>query len=397
MIYENKSMEINLDLKENIDVEVHGTHKYWIETNHGKLLDLSMGYTSFLHGFDDRDILKCIQNMQATVGFISGKKNETSIHNDTLVEKICSIGNFAGLTWAVSGTDGVEAALLMNNNYWSKVNPDKKIVISFTPGYHGATFMCRVLRGEIEIPDRVKTISLQPWSDIAKQSYNEQQAMTQLRNYLEKYHNCTGAIIMETIPWASGLMPWSDQWWPLIRSLCDEFDLNFILDDVFGGVGKLGHVFSNQRYNVSPDITVLGKSLTNGMSPLSCACAKEHIVKEIHQEWFSGHTWQPNMAGVAAATAVIDRFDSSIGYQIEKQLTQIGEHLKNLNLIKNYHVIGLLFSFTMTEPITYEKFIKNGLSNRPVMPDNSTFVCAPIIADREYFVELQNRLIDTLS
>jgi adenosylmethionine-8-amino-7-oxononanoate aminotransferase len=116
-----------------------------------------------------------------------------------------------------------------------------------------------------------------------------------------------------------------------------------IIDDVYGGCGKLGHVFSHTRYGVQPDISVLGKALTNGFSPLSAVGLVPKVTDVVKDSWVYGHTWQPNMAGVGAALGVLDVFDSNQINRIEQRLAQLAENLKQKNYFQKFKNIYLTF------------------------------------------------------
>jgi adenosylmethionine-8-amino-7-oxononanoate aminotransferase len=163
-----------------------------------------------------------------------------------------------------------------------------------------------------------------------------------------------------------------------------------------GGMGKLGYRFSQERYGVQPDIVALGKALTGGFSPLSCACAVERISDIIKDKWDYGHTWQPNMAGVGAALAIWEIFDNNKILEIEDQLTMLGAKLTAMGLVRDCVVIGLIFSYKLTTSITSDTYVKHGLTGGPDVK-YSISGCAPAIADSEYFKEFETRLINALT
>jgi adenosylmethionine-8-amino-7-oxononanoate aminotransferase len=193
---------------------------------------------------------------------------------------------------------------------------------------------------------------------------------------------------MESVPWFDGLRPWSEQWWKDIRNLCTEHNVNLIIDDVMGGMGKLGEVFSHTKYGIQPDIAVLGKSLTGGYSPLSVACTSKEITETIKDTWEYGHTWQPNMMGVAAALASLELLDRDAIAKIENRLTDLYKRLP----VNDYVVSGLLSQFT-SKLISPKDVHNNGLTcNSVAKTIGSVMMCSPVIADDEYFDELEKRL-----
>ena len=108
-----------------------------------------------------------------------------------------------------------------------------------------------------------------------------------------------------------------------------------------GGMGKLGEVFSHTKYGIQPDIAVIGKSLTGGYSPLSIACTSKEIAETIKDTWEYGHTWQPNMMGVAAALASLELLDRDAILKIENKLIDMYQRLP----VDDYIVSGLLSQF----------------------------------------------------
>jgi adenosylmethionine-8-amino-7-oxononanoate aminotransferase len=387
-------MELNFKTTEEVTTEVFKTEGYWIHTNHGKLLDTICGNMSFIYGYDNEFILNRMYEQQRQLAYLNFKHNEVCQTNDNLVELLCEEGKFKGVGYAVSGTDGVECAVAMNSHYWRQVDPTRKTIVSFAPGYHGATFMCRAFRGEEELPN-VKVLRAPEWYKIEDRLEHEIPAFERIKNLLET-DKTVGAIIMESIPWAEGIRPWSTKWWNDIRKICTEHGVNLIVDDVMGGMGKLGYRFSHDRYGVQPDIVALGKALTGGFSPLSCACAVERISDVIKDKWDYGHTWQPNMAGVGAALAVWEIFDSKNILDIEDKLTMLGAKLTAMGLVTDFIVIGLIFSYRLTAPITSDTYVKHGLTGGPDIK-YSISGCAPAIADAEYFKEFEARLLNALT
>lgn len=370
------------------------TEKYWTNTVDAKLIDILCGNTAFIFGYDNDAIINKMVSVQKEVGFLKGLSNETCDSKDELVNFLCQEGNFYSVAWAVSGSDGVELAFYINQQYWESINEYKPLVVVFNPGYHGTTFLAKSFR-----TDHVRSVSVNSpsWEYVDDRDSSEEESFLQLEELL-KSNKDIGAILMEACPWINGIKPWSENWWKKIRSLCDKYNINFIVDDVFAGVGKLGHYFSHNRYNVQPDIAILGKSLTNGYSPLSCACVNERISIAAEPYWDYSHTWSPNMGGIGAALAVKDLFNKHEIGLVEKSLENLCQWLLDNNVISNYISIGLLASLTLTKTYPIDAFILNGI-NGFASDNNQLKICAPAIADKEYFdtlkLSLERALLNT--
>ena len=378
-------MELNYQMSGLPVQQILQTTGYWNITKNKKLIDLLCGNTAFIFGYDNKDIINSMVDVKSKIGFLRGMSNETCEENEMLIKELCDRGNFEGLAWAVSGSDAVEAAIYINDQYWISKNEHKPTVAVFNPGYHGTTYLTKIFRNEYPLTDRAVIIN----------RTTELETLEQLENQVSS-NPSIGAVLIESCPWNGGLNPWSDQFWKGIRQLCDRHNINFIVDDVFGGVGKLGHFFSHSRYNVQPDIVALGKSLTGGYSPLSCACAVKRITDTVKHSWNFGHTWSPNMGGVGAAIAVCKSFNNFNLSNIENQLSQIGQRLLDNRLITRYTNIGLLFQISLIDQYSPDVLIDAGL-NGLISDSNTIVICAPAIADVVYFIELETRLLKALN
>ena len=387
-------MELNLITNESLEIKVNNTEKYWVNTSQGKLLETLAGNTAFIFGYNNNSILDKMYSIQRKIGYLNFKHNEICDYNQELIEFLCGKGGWGGINYSVSGTDGVECALAISEHYWQSLGKKKTKIVSFSPGYHGATYLCRMLRAEEVSTDKVIVIDAPKWSNEYERTLAENKSLEILKTTLENNIDIA-SVIFESIPWYKGIMPWSKDWWTSIKNICDQFDVILILDDVMGCVGKIGPYFSNERYGIRPDITVLGKSLTGGYSPLSCACVSKEIANVIKKDWIYGHTWQPNMAGVGAALAVKEIFDEDITLNLESRMQALKEKLLNQQLIKSETGVGLIHCLKLANPLTPDQYVKHGLTGGPEMKDNIS-ICLPYIADEEYFYELEKRLTSCL-
>lgn len=365
--------------------QVIKTDKYWIKYSNGdRHLDIQCGNSAYILGYNDQDVLDAIRNNE--VNFLRGNSGESSELNDQLVKLICDRGNWAGLGYAVSGSDAVEAAVAMSDKYWERLRINKKKIISFSQCYHGTTMLAKHLNGEYGYLNRATIIPAPIWKYHQDQEEAESTALCYVRKVLESDKEI-GALIMETVPWVGTLRPYSKNWWQIIRSLCNEFKILMIVDDVAICWGKNGTLFGSEPYSIQPDISALGKSLTGGYSPLGIAVCNKRVQTVLNKDsWEHSHTWSPNMAGVSAALATTKKIESllhRVSY-IEQQLYNIA---KEFNL--NSRGVGLLRSFDVNKEMPLADLFQAGLV-AAIKGNQSIKVIAPIIADEEYFETLRN-------
>ena len=187
---------------------------------------------------------------------------------------------------------------------------------------------------------------------------------------------------METLPWVGCISPYSQNWWESIRKLCDEYQILFVLDDVAICYGKLGHMFGWQEYNVQPDICAIGKALTAGYSPLGAAVCNKKVYDVLqYKSWDHGHTWSPNMQGVAAAITASVKIESLLHRVpvINSKLESIGDKLG-----LTYRSAGLFIAYDTNQFYSLADLHSVGLT-ATMAGENCIKVVAPLIADDHYF------------
>src|SRR5574342_1105183 len=80
------------------------------------------------------------------------------------------------------------------------------------------------------------------------------------------------AFIAEPVVGAAlGAVPAVPEYFPLIREICDEFDVLFIADEVMTGFGRTGANFGMDHWHVVPDIISTAKGISGGYTPLAAA------------------------------------------------------------------------------------------------------------------------------
>lgn len=376
-------MELNLQSIDEIKKHIIKTEGYWIYYSDGsRSLEIQCGNGAFVLGYSNTF-------SQPDVKFLRGNSGESCEANDELVNLICSEGNWDSLCWTVSGSDAVETAIAMNDTYWKNIGTLKHKILCFSPNYHGATMLTKHLRGEYPYINRAVFVELPIWTQQKRQKLMETLALDNVRNTLVNDSNI-GCILMESISWVmSDMTSFTQYWWESIRALCDEFNVLFIVDDVAVCWGKNGTLFGWQQYGVQPDISSLGKALTAGYSPLGAAVCNNKVSQVINNgTWAHSYTWSPNMQGVVTAleaTKEIKRLLPKVPY--------IGESLgivaKSLNA--TLRGSGLMFGLGLGRNINLAELASVGLSAGIKSTDEIKLVI-PLIADDEYFKELQIRL-----
>jgi beta-alanine--pyruvate transaminase len=137
------------------------------------------------------------------------------------------------------------------------------------------------------------------------------------------------AVIMEPMAGSTGVLIPPKGYLDRVRAICDKHDLLLIFDEVITGFGRLGQPFGSDYFNVTPDMIVGAKGVSNGVIPMGVTMVKDFIYNAFmtgpdHMiEFFHGYTYSANPIACAAALATLDT------YKEEGLLTRAGELAKH--------------------------------------------------------------------
>jgi adenosylmethionine-8-amino-7-oxononanoate aminotransferase len=160
------------------------------------------------------------------------------------------------------------------------------------------------------------------------------------------------AFIAEPIQGAGGLVVPPDDYFPLVRQICDKYDVLIIVDEVICGFGRTGTMFGIEHWDLRPDLMSFAKGITSGYLPLGGTLISDQIREVIvnappEETWMHGFTYSGHAAACAvglANLAIIEREN------LVKNSRQMGERLlTGLNhlrdefpMVDNVRGVGLL-------------------------------------------------------
>jgi len=114
----------------------------------------------------------------------------------------------------------------------------------------------------------------------------------------------TAAIMIECVQGESGVVVPPAGFIAGLRALCDRHGLLLVLDEVQGGFGRTGKMWSFEWEGVRPDLFSCAKAIANGI-PLGALLAREEVAQAM-TTGTHGSTYGGNPVACAAACAVYD-------------------------------------------------------------------------------------------
>lgn len=249
--------------------------------------------------------------------------------------------NYKKTFFSSSGTEANEAAVKAAKWYTGKYK-----LISRYQSFHGATGIAMMLTGDprrypnepgypgvLHGPDcycyRCPFKLEYPECDILCARY-----IGDMIRYESK--DSVAAVITEPIVGSNGIIPPVKEYFPMLREICDKYNVVLIADEVMTGFGRTGKWFAFEHYNYKPDIITSAKNISATYVPLAGTTYSKKISDYFEDHWFvEGHTFAGHPLGCAAGVATIDYMKKNKLVENAAKMEKIME--KRLNEIKACH------------------------------------------------------------
>jgi taurine--2-oxoglutarate transaminase len=140
------------------------------------------------------------------------------------------------------------------------------------------------------------------------------------------------AIVMETITGSNGVIIPPDGYLQGVRSICDEFGIMMICDEVMAGFGRTGKMFAFENFGVKPDIVTFAKGITCGYVQLGGVVVSKDIAAYFDDHLLScGLTYSGHPLACAAGVACLNFYkDTNILDNVNRSGAALAECLDTL-------------------------------------------------------------------
>ena len=194
-----------------------------------------------------------------------------------------------------SGAEALECAIKTARRYhFAKGQPAKFHIITFEGAFHGRTLATIAAGGQEKYLEgfgpKAPGFYQVPFGDIAavKDAITEE----------------TAAILIEPVQGEGGIRTAPKEFLQELRTLCNEYGLLLLLDEVQSGVGRTGKFFAHEWSGITPDIMAVAKGIGGGFPLGACLATDEAaagMVAGTH-----GSTYGGNPLAMAVGNAVLD-------------------------------------------------------------------------------------------
>lgn len=291
-----------------------------------------------------------------------------------------SPGNLNYIKSFSGGSESIEAALKLVRQYYKQTGkPEKMKCISNYLSYHGATFAAMAVGGssgkvkfEPHMPGFIKNFSpkqlrneFENWEDTCRFCANLFEQIV-----IGENAKTIGAVLVEPICNTAGIITPTKEYFEIIRSICDKYDIMLIFDEVLTGFCKTGDMFAAQTFGVTPDIICSGKGLSSGMIPIGSFMVREDITdvfygkEEDGVNFAHGHTFSnfplANAVAIEALNIMEEENLAGRARTLNERLVKRLEDLKKYDVIREVRGKGVLLGVEFVEDIKTNKPFPEG-------------------------------------
>jgi adenosylmethionine-8-amino-7-oxononanoate aminotransferase len=353
----------------------------WYEDAHGKrYLDGLSGIFVVTVGHNNRRVIAAMHEQLDQVAF-TPPLHATNLPAIRLAEKLAEItpGDLNTIKLMSSGSEATEAAMKMARQYHRQTgHPQKYKIISRYWGYHGATFGALSATGTVRrkwMFEPTLQGFVHVWPPTCYRcpfglSYGSCgiRCATIVEDTIQlEGPETVAALILEPIGNTGGIVTPPPEYLPLLRGICDRYNVLLIFDEIITGFGRTGQMFAAQTFDTLPDLLCMGKGIASGYAPLAALACRDHVAAafwgedEDQVEFADGHTYGGNplscAAGLASINEIVERNLPQRARELGGQLLHRLEAVQELGVVGEIRGRGLLIGIELVKDLaTKEKF-----------------------------------------
>lgn len=351
-----------------------------------RYFDFLSGYSALSQGHCHPRIIEALTRQAEKLTLVS-----RAFHADVLgeyMEYTCKMFGYDKLLPMNTGAEAVETALKLARRWGYRVKgvaPERAKIVVCSENFHGRTVT-------------IISMSTDPSSYADFGPYTPGFIKVQYNDIAELQEAVTDpdvvGFLVEPIQGEAGVVVPDEGYLRACYNACHAQKVLFMADEIQTGIGRTGKLLACDYEYVHPDILILGKALSGGVTPVSAVLANDEIMLTIapgeHGSTYGGNPLAASV-GIAALEVVNDEHLSenafAMGELFRREMAQIDNQM-----IKQIRGKGLL-NAVVTEPkgdkTAWDICLalkENGLLAKPTH-DHIIRFTPPLVITREQLME----------
>jgi putrescine aminotransferase len=261
-------------------------------------------------GHGREELAQAAAHQMGELAYYSGYVGSSNVPAIQLASKLMTIAypNMQGVFFTSGGAESNESAFKTARFYWkAKGKPDKVKIIARFNAYHGVTLQAMSATGmapywkmfEPRVPHFLHIPTCYPYrQEGGRPGETAGQTAARLLEeaILREGPDTVAAFIAEPIHGGGGVLYPTDDYFPLVRQVCDRHNVLFIADEVITGFCRTGKWFALEHWNVLPDIVSFAKGVSSGYLPLGGIMVSKEIKRamdevKLEDRWMHAYTY----------------------------------------------------------------------------------------------------------
>ena len=352
---EGSSIFYRSSLKKEYPKIDHGEGVYLIDQNGKKYIDGLANAGVVNMGYFVPEVVDAMAEQAKKLPFLQTTDFTSQIQED-VARKVVEWApeGMNKVYFSLSGAQANEIALKLARQYHMETgNPNKFRVIGRWQSYHGYSLGSISMSGRtgwrknyapylmnfphIPLPYCYRCPFKLVYSDCGIECAYELERVIR-----QEESGTISAFIAETISGMScGAVIPPKEYFPIIRSICDKYNVLLILDEVITGIGRTGKTFAIKHWDVVPDMIATAKGITGGFAPLAVTIVKQKIYDAIYNgsgSFADGITFSGHPVSCAASVATLNYLEKN---KLVERVEKIGAYfLENLLPLRDMDIVG---------------------------------------------------------
>ena len=282
------------------------------------------------------------------------------------------------------GSEAVDTALKLSRVAHAQAgHPERTIVLSRRPSYHGVTYGGMALTG---LPLNRKDFG-NGMADVVQVDKDD---LDGVRQVFEDNPGKVASVFTEPVIGAGGVWPPVPGYLEGLRALCDEHGAHLVFDEVICGFGRLGSTFAGTHFGVQADLTTFAKGVSSGYVPLGGVLVGPAVHEALSADptfvLRHGYTYSGHAAACAAGLVCLDITKRE---GLAARATAVGDRLstglrglRDADLLTDVRGVGALWGVSLHEGldpvVVRDRMLNDGVVVRPITP-STLAICPPLV------------------